>query len=96
MKQFLIALFFLSVGLAYPVYARTLEIEVHGMTCAFCVDSLERKFNKMESISKVDVSLKSKKVRLETEENKPSLETIKKAVLDTGFTPVHITVLPDE
>ena len=96
MKRLFTVFLFLTVGLAQPVYARTVEIEVYGMTCSFCVDSLERKFSKMESISKVEVSLKLKKIRLETEENFPSLDTIKQAVLDTGFTPVKITVLTDE
>jgi len=76
--------------------ARTVEVDVHGMTCPFCVDSLERKFGKMESVSKVQVSLKNKKVRLETEANTPSLEAIKKTILDSGFTPVKITVLDDK
>jgi len=76
--------------------ARTVEVDVHGMTCPFCVDSLERKFGKMESVSKVQVSLKNKKVRLETEANTPSLEAIKKTILDAGFTPVKITVLDDK
>ena len=96
MKRLFTVFLFLTVGLAHSVYARTVEIEVYGMTCSFCVDSLERKFSKMESISKVEVSLKLKKIRLETEENLPSLDTIKQAVLDTGFTPVKITVLIDE
>ena len=84
------------LGMLQSVQARTVEIEVYGMTCAFCVDSLERKFSYMQSISNVEVSLKQKKIRLQTEENKPSIESIKKAVLEAGFTPVKITVLADE
>ena len=76
-------------------FARTVEIEVFGMTCPFCVDSLERKFGKMDSVSKVQVSLKLKKVRLETADNAPSIEAIKKTILDAGFTPVKVTVLDD-
>jgi copper chaperone CopZ len=96
MKQLLLVTL-LSLFMSLQItYARTIEIEVHGMTCPFCVDSLERKFNKMKSVSKVDVSLKLKKVRLETDENLPSLETIKQSVLDAGFTPTKITVLPNE
>ncbi len=73
--------------------ARTVEVDVHGMTCPFCVDSLERKFGKMNAVSKVQVSLKHKKVRLETEENAPSLEEIRKTILDAGFTPVKINII---
>ncbi|MDX8385185.1 MAG: cation transporter [Gallionella sp.] len=96
MKRFLLIMMVSTLGLTQTVYARTIEVEVHGMTCSFCVDSLERKFGKMSAISKVDVSLKQKIVRLETQENSPSIETIRKAVLDAGFTPVKITVKPDE
>ncbi len=86
---------FVATGWTSAVFARTVEVDVFGMTCPFCVDSLQRKFNKMDHISKVDVSLKLKKVRLETEANAPDLEAIKKAVLDAGFTPTKVTVLDD-
>ncbi len=76
--------------------ARTVEVDVYGMTCAFCADSLERKFGKMESVSKIEISLKNKKIRLETEDNQPSLDAIKQTILDAGFTPEKITIVPDE
>jgi copper chaperone CopZ len=82
-------------GLIQPALARTLEVEVYGMTCAFCVDSLQRSFNKNEDVVKVDVSLEQKKVRLETKGNLPSVETIRQMVLDAGFTPIKVTELPD-
>ena len=84
------------LGVQQSVQARTVEVEVYGMTCAFCVDSLQRKFDKMQSISNVEISQKQKKIRLQTEDNQPCIESIKKAVLDAGFTPVKITVLADE
>jgi len=96
MKQLFLFVLFSCLWLFQIAQARTIEIDVHGMTCAFCVDSLERKFGKMESISRVEVSLKQKKVRLETDENLPSIETIKQTVLDSGFTPVKVTVQPNE
>jgi len=79
-----------------PANAKTIEVDVHGMTCALCVDTLNRKFNKMEGILKVQVSMKMKKVRLETESKSPTVEMIKQAILDAGFTPIKVTVLPDE
>lgn len=94
MRQFLVAAI-LTIGLLPPAQARTLEIEVHGMTCAFCVDSLQRTFNKNKLFKKVDVSLEQKKVRLVTEGDLPTEATIRQMVLDAGFTPTRITVLPD-
>ena len=95
MKQLLILSLLGYTFLMHTVAAKTIEIDVHGMTCAFCVDSLERKFAKMKSIDKVQVSLKLKKVRLETKEDNPDIEIIKQAILDAGFTPIKVTVLPD-
>lgn len=85
----------ITIGLMQPILARTLEIEVFGMTCAFCVDSLQRTFNKNEDVEKVDVSLEQKKVRLETKGELPSIETIRQMILDAGFTPIKVTELPD-
>jgi copper chaperone CopZ len=89
----LLSIILLSLFTLQISYARTIEINVHGMTCPFCVDSLERKFNKMEDVSKVDVSLKLKKIRLETSENKPKIEALKQAVLDAGFTPIKVNII---
>jgi copper chaperone CopZ len=94
MLHLLITVLF-TIGLMQPVLARTLEIEVYGMTCVFCVDSLQRTFNKNADVEKVDVSLEQKKVRLQTKGDLPSVETIRQMILDAGFTPVKVTVLPD-
>jgi copper chaperone CopZ len=94
MRHLLITVLF-AIGSMQPALARTLEIEVYGMTCAFCVDSLQRTFNKNEDVKKVDVSLEQKKVRLETKGDLPSVETIRQMILDAGFTPVKVTELPD-
>ncbi len=74
-------------------YSRTVEVDVHGMTCAFCVDSLEKKFNKLEEVYKIEVSLKNNKIRLETNDAKPTLEVIKQTVLDAGFTPIAVKII---
>lgn len=96
MKTLMITTLLASALLLQTAMARTVEIEVHGMTCAFCVDSLERKFKNMDTVSSVEISLKSNKIRLETSEAEPSLDTIRQTILDAGFTPVHIEVLSDE
>ncbi len=93
MRQLFLPIIVSLLLLADASFARTVEVEVHGMTCAFCVDSLERKFRKMDSVKEVQVSLKAKLIRLETEVGRPTIESINKAVLDAGFTPTKITVL---
>ncbi len=89
-KQLLMALgLVVAIGQAQ---AREVEIEVYGMTCAFCVDSLQRKLTKMDGIKSVNVSLKEKRVLLQTAADSPSLDSIRQTVVDAGFTPEKITV----
>ncbi len=95
MKPLILLALFSTMFVTQTAYARTVEIDVQGMTCAFCVDALERKFGEIKSISKVEISLKLKKVRLETAENLPTVETIKQIVLDSGFMPTKIAVSSD-
>jgi len=45
MKKILLVGIFLSLFLQ-SLSARIIEVEVHGMTCSFCVNSLEKKFQK--------------------------------------------------
>ncbi len=92
MKNFIIITAMLFSSLAI---SRTIEVDVYGMTCAFCVDSLNKQFNKLETVSKVDVSLKNNKIRLETDATEPSIEFIKQKVLDAGFTPIAVKVIKE-
>lgn len=96
MKTFLLFILFTALFFTQIATARTIVVDVHGMTCAFCVDSLERKFGEMKSISKVEISLKHKKIRLETSDTSPTVEAIKQTVLDAGFTPTKIEVVSNE
>ncbi len=89
-----IVMLVLLVGIVFPVtvFAETLEIDVNGMTCAFCVDSLQRKLGKLPEIAQVEVSLKNKKVKLDTGDEKADIDAIKQAIIDSGFTPVKVHV----
>ncbi|NIB39721.1 heavy-metal-associated domain-containing protein [Pseudomaricurvus alkylphenolicus] len=82
----------LLMGITFPVtvFSETLEIEINGMTCAFCVDGLLRKLGKLPEIAQVDVSLKNKKVRIDTGDEKADIDAIKQAIIDSGFTPVKV------
>ena len=77
------------------VRAEQIEIDIHGMTCAFCVDSLQRNLGKLPDVESARVSLKLKKVRIETRGDKTDIERIRQTILDTGFTPVKIMPVPD-
>ena len=90
MKNLLILIALTMTSIAY---SRIIEVDVHGMTCAFCVDSLEKNFNKLDTVSKIEVSLKNNKIRLETNESQPTIEAIKQTVLDAGFTPISVKII---
>lgn len=71
-------------------YADTIEVDVNGLTCAFCVDSLQRQLKKVPDIEQVDVSLKHKKIRIVFLAESISFEKIKEIIINSGFTPVKI------
>ena len=97
MKQIILNITIGSALLAMSLsHAETPEVKVYGMTCAFCVDSLQRRLSKLDGVESVNVSLDNGLVRLHTDSPMTDFDTIKSAVLDTGFTPQEIRVLDHE
>ncbi len=82
--------------LSATTHADTIEVDVHGFTCAFCVDSLQRQLKKLPDIEQVDVSLKFKKVRIVSSAEHMDIARIRKIVIDSGFTPVNIRTIEDD
>ena len=70
--------------------AEMVEVEIHGMTCAFCVEGLHSELSELPDVSKVDVSLKNKKVRIVSDGETLDIDGVRKAIIDAGFTPVEI------
>jgi copper chaperone CopZ len=96
MKALWIGIILISYSLLQMAYAKTIEVDIQGMTCAFCADSLERKFKKFKTVASVKVSLKQKKVRIKMDDYQLSSEIVRKTILDAGFTPLTIRVVDDE
>lgn len=97
MKRRLMLILLSIVTMVAPVtFAKTFEVEVHGMTCAFCVNSLDRRLTAMPSIAQVQISLKNNKVLLKTDGDTLDIEAIKQAIRDAGFTPVNVTARSDD
>ncbi len=95
MKRLLISIcLFLTMPLS--LQAAQYEIDIHGMTCAFCVDGLERNLRKRLDLVEVQTSLKKKKVRIETRGESVDFELIRQTVIDAGFTPVRVERIDDE
>ena len=95
MKQSLLMASMITSLWTTIAFAEQIEIDIHGMTCAFCVDSLQRNLGKLPDVESARVSLKLKKVRIETRGNMTDIERIRQTILDTGFTPVKIMPVPD-
>lgn len=86
----------LALLVSAATIADTIEVDVHGLTCAFCVDSLQRQLKKLPDIEKVAVSLKAKKVRIVSSSEHIDRARVREIVIDSGFTPVNIRTIQDE
>ncbi len=77
--------------LSGPVLAEpqeVLEIDVAGMTCAFCAYGVEKNLGKLPGVDKVQISLKAKKARVVMKVGEtPDETTIREIIRDAGFTP---------
>ncbi len=91
MKKLLQLILVSSFMLPLLASAETLEVPIQGMTCPFCADGLHRKLGELPGVEKAEVSLKLKKARLTLKEG-ASLDTeeIRKAIIDSGFTPGEV------
>jgi copper chaperone len=58
------------------------ELQVEGMTCGGCANSVKRSVQAVDSNARVDVDLASKKVRVDTDAD---IEKVKSAVVDAGY-----------
>ena len=86
----------LALLVSAATVADTIEVDVHGLTCAFCVDSLQRQLKKLPDIEQVEVSLKTKKVRIVSRSEHIDRARVREIVIDSGFTPVNIRTIQDE
>lgn len=96
MRVFRSGVLLVALLLSAASIAETIEVDVHGLTCAFCVDSLQRQLKKLPDIEKVDVSLKAKKVRIVSSSKHIDRARVREIVIDSGFTPINIRTIPDE
>ncbi len=92
MRQLIIvAIFVLVTASAVGAEETVLEIDINGMTCPFCVYSLEQEFGKLSEVKEVLISLKSNKARLILKEGAHvDSDTLREVVLTAGFTPGEV------
>lgn len=67
------------------------EVKVKGMVCSFCAQGIKKKFSSNDAVSKIEVNLDDKWVKLELAENKTlSDDQIKGSIKDAGYDVVSI------
>ncbi len=92
MRQlFIVAvLLFLSASV-FGADETVLEIDINGMTCPFCVYSLEKELGKLSEVEEVLISLKSNKARLTLKDGAHiDSDTLQEVVLHAGYTPGEV------
>ena len=92
MRQlFIVAVFFFLSAAVVGVDETVLEIDINGMTCPFCVYSLERELGRLSEVKQVLISLRSSKARLTLKEGAHiDADTLREVVLEAGFTPGEV------
>ena len=92
MRQLIIiAVLFFVTASAFGADETVLEIDIDGMTCPFCVYSLEKELGKLSEVREVLISLKSNKARLTLREGTQiDSDTLQEVVLKAGYTPGEV------
>lgn len=85
MKLTLMTLILVASNIAFAA-EKNITVNVKGMVCAFCAQGITKKFNSEPSISKVDVSLEKKVVKLSLKEGQDIPDSKIQGILtDSGF-----------
>ena len=87
---------FALILLALPAQADTVEVDILGMSCSFCVEGLQVELSQLPDVAQVDVSLKNKKVRIISKGESLDLDRVRSAIIDAGYTPSEIRHLGDD
>ncbi len=82
-----ITLLALAAGLVTPVSAATttVTLSVPGMTCPACPITVRKALNKVEGVSKVEVSLENKEAAVTFDDAKTTVQALLDATKNAGF-----------
>ncbi len=90
-QLFIVAILLCLSASVFGADETVLEIDINGMTCPFCVYSLERELGKLSEVKQVLISLKLNKARLTLKEGTHiDSDTLREVVLTAGFTPGEV------
>ena len=80
------AISLLALLVSFQVFANNVEVDVSGMSCGMCVESITKELNSTEKVERVSVSLEEKKARFaEVKGKKLSDSEIKAAIKKAGY-----------
>jgi len=65
--------------------AKTVELNVEGMSCGHCKASVEKAVSALTGVSEVAVDLAGKSVKVTYNSEKVNAEAVKKAITDQGY-----------
>lgn len=61
------------------------EIQVEGMTCGHCVETVTQAVNSLAGVSQVSVSLEDKRVSVDFDETQTNVKDISSKIKEVGF-----------
>lgn len=84
---------FAALGLAaLPASATTIELEVHGLVCAFCAQGIEKSLRRFDATEDVFVSLEHGLVAVALADGADLAdEKLREALTEAGYTVVGIS-----
>ena len=86
-----VTIILLTFFLSFTSLSKTIYIDVQGLVCDFCAQSIDKVFSKQVGVEKVDVNLNNGKVTIkmadvfQDNEDGISDERIKQLFLDAGY-----------
>jgi copper chaperone CopZ len=85
------ALSLIAILISFNVFASNVEVDVKGMTCGMCVESITKELKSTEKCDKISVNLEDKKARFTEFKGKNITDSeIKSAIKKAGYEAVKI------
>jgi mercuric ion binding protein len=79
------------LGASYLASAKTIEMDVNGLVCAFCAQGIEKSLKAFPATQSVFVSLEDRIVAVQLKDGSDIGDAaLRKAITDAGFTVVAI------
>lgn len=81
-----IASILMILGLSFGALAASVEVDVKGMTCGMCIESITKELTATEKVEGISVSLEDKKTRFKEPKDKKITDAeIRNAIKKAGY-----------